>query len=123
MSAQLGKCKCGCGGDAAWPSDYIPGHDLKHRNILIDRAGGADNLENLLSYSGPAKLDVIFFDDETREEIARIPIADCFYQVGQVQRNIGGHPCWLVTNVGAITVKHWDKIPPTLILPVYGHAI
>ena len=117
------KCKCGCGGDTTWPSDYIPGHDLKHANLLVDKAGGRDNLENLLSYTGPAKVDLVFFDDETRKEIGRITAADAFCQAGQVQRNIGDHPCWLVTEVGEPTVEHWNKIPPTIILPVYGHAI
>ena len=57
MSTQAGKCKCGCGGDTGLLSDYIPGHDLKHTNLLVDKAGGRDNLENLLSYTGPAKGD------------------------------------------------------------------
>jgi len=123
MSTQVGKCKCGCGGETGLLSDYIPGHDLKHTNLLVDKAGGRDNLENLLSYTGPAQVDLIFFDDETKQEIERIPVADVFCQVGQVQRNIGDYPCWLVTKVGELTVEHWDKIPPTLILPIYGHAI
>lgn len=29
-------------------SDYVPGHDLKHRNELIDRAGGPDGLTEIL---------------------------------------------------------------------------
>jgi len=44
-----GKCKCECGGTPEWPSDYIPGHDLIHRNKLIDRAGGVDDLTELLN--------------------------------------------------------------------------
>ena len=48
MNTETGKCKCGCG---AVPElgDYIPGHDLRHRNQLIDRAGGVDELTELLN--------------------------------------------------------------------------
>ncbi len=48
MNAEAGKCKCGCG---AIPErgDYIPGHDLKHRSQLVDRAGGVDKLAGLLN--------------------------------------------------------------------------
>lgn len=49
MNVKDGKCKCGCGQSPEWPSDYIPGHDLKHRNQLIDRAGGVDALTELLN--------------------------------------------------------------------------
>lgn len=48
MNVKDGKCKCGCGQTTEWPSDYIPGHDLKHRSQLIDRAGGVDDLTELL---------------------------------------------------------------------------
>ena len=48
MKAKASKCKCGCGEIPIWPSDYIPGHDLIHRNKLIDRAGGVDKLTELL---------------------------------------------------------------------------
>ena len=41
------KCKCGCG-EVLVGADYVPGHDLVHRNQLIDRAGGVDKLTNLL---------------------------------------------------------------------------
>jgi hypothetical protein len=44
MNVEAGKCKCGCGRDALPWGDYLPGHDLKHRNGLIDRAGGVDKL-------------------------------------------------------------------------------
>lgn len=48
MNAAANKCKCGCGETSIWPSDYIPGHDLIHRNRLIDMAGGVDKLTELL---------------------------------------------------------------------------
>jgi len=48
MKAKASKCKCGCGEIPIWPSDYIPGHDLIHRNRLIERAGGVDKLTELL---------------------------------------------------------------------------
>ena len=48
MNVEAGKCKCGCGRDALQWGDYLPGHDLKHRNGLIDRAGGVDKLTELL---------------------------------------------------------------------------
>jgi len=48
MNVKASKCKCGCGETPEWPSDYIPGHDLIHRNKLIDRAGGVDKLTELL---------------------------------------------------------------------------
>ena len=115
------KCKCGCGGDATFY--YLPGHDLAHTYKLIDKANGRDNLENLLSYTGPAKLDLIFFDDKTNKQIDRISQLDVICQVGQVQRNVGGHSCWLVTKVGAPTVESWHEIPPKLFLPVFGHSI
>jgi hypothetical protein len=115
------ECKCGCGGDATF--DYLPGHDLAHTYKLIDKAGGRDNLENLLSYTGSAKLDLIFFDDKTNKQIDRISPLDVICQVGQVQRNVGGHPCWLVTKVGDPTVENWHEIPPKLFLPVFGHSI
>jgi len=40
------ECKCGCGKFTTL--DYVPGHDLRHRNRLIDGAGGVDNLTELL---------------------------------------------------------------------------
>lgn len=48
MNTGVGKCKCGCGETPEW-GDYIPGHDLKHRSQLIDRAGGVDDLTELLN--------------------------------------------------------------------------
>jgi hypothetical protein len=48
VNVEAGKCKCGCDGTPGWPSDYIPGHDLRHRNKLIDRADGVDKLTELL---------------------------------------------------------------------------
>ena len=48
MNTEAGKCKCGCGAIPEW-GDYIPGHDLKHRSELIDRAGGVDKLTELLN--------------------------------------------------------------------------
>lgn len=118
----MSKCKCGCDEDTEY-GDYIPGHDLKHTYKLVDLAGGRDNLAELLSYSGPAKLDLIFFDDKTSQQIERISPLDAFCQVGDVQRNVGGNPCWLVTKVGTPTVENWNKIPPILFIPVYGHLI
>jgi hypothetical protein len=41
-------CKCGCNEPAALGSDYIVGHDSKHRSILIERAGGMDGFEHIL---------------------------------------------------------------------------
>lgn len=42
-------CKCGtCGLNVPEGSMYIPGHDAIHRSKLIERAGGVDNLEELL---------------------------------------------------------------------------
>jgi hypothetical protein len=42
------KCKCGCGEFVLLGADYVPGHDLKHRSQLIDKAGGMDKLTDLL---------------------------------------------------------------------------
>lgn len=41
-------CKCGCNEPAALGSDYIIGHDSKHRSVLIERAGGMDSFEYIL---------------------------------------------------------------------------
>lgn len=48
MNTAAGKCKCGCGKTPEW-GDYVRGHDAKHRSQLIDRAGGVDNLTELLN--------------------------------------------------------------------------
>jgi len=48
MNKESSKCKCGCGDSVQPWADYVPGHDLKHRNDLIDRAGGVDKLTELL---------------------------------------------------------------------------
>jgi len=48
MIAEPTKCKCGCGGVSQQWGDYLPGHDLIHRNRLIDEAGGVDKLTELL---------------------------------------------------------------------------
>ncbi len=117
------KCKCGCDRDVEPLADYIPGHDLKHTYKLVDKAGGRDNLAELLSYTGPAKLDLIFFDDKTNAQIERVSPLDTLCRAGDVQHNVSGHPRWLVTKVGDFAVENWGTIPPTLYLPVYGHPI
>jgi len=48
MNTGAGKCKCGCG-EPRLSCDYSPGHDLKHRSQLIDKAGGVDKLAELLN--------------------------------------------------------------------------
>ncbi len=48
MNVEAGKCKCGCGRATLQWGDYLPGHDLKHRNELVERAGGVDKLAELL---------------------------------------------------------------------------
>jgi len=48
MNTKGSKCKCGCGESVPQWADYVPGHDLKHRNKLVDRAGGVDKLTELL---------------------------------------------------------------------------
>ena len=48
MEIKVSKCKCGCGQNVLLGADYIPGHDLIHRNQLIDTAGGVDKLADLL---------------------------------------------------------------------------
>jgi len=48
VNTEAGKCKCGCGETPEW-GDYVPGHDLRHRSQLIDRAGGVDKLTELLN--------------------------------------------------------------------------
>ena len=118
----MSKCKCGCGEETEL-EDYITGHDLKHTYKLVDLAGGRDNLQELLSYSGPAKMDLVFLDDKTKKQIDRISPLDKLYRVGEVQSNIGGHTCWLITKVGEPTVENWNAIPPTLYFPVFGHPI
>jgi hypothetical protein len=49
MNAEVGKCKCGCGETPIWGIDYVSGHDLIHRSKLIERAGGVDSLDELLT--------------------------------------------------------------------------
>ena len=118
----MSKCLCGCGEDAPF-SDYVTGHDLKHTYKLIDMVGGREKLENLLSYTGPAKLDLAYYDDKTNELIDRVSPLDELCEVGDIKRNIGDHVCWLVTKVGSPTVDNWAIMPPTLHIPVYGHPI
>jgi len=48
MNAKDGKCKCGCGKSVPPWADYVTGHDTRHRNKLVDRAGGVDKLGELL---------------------------------------------------------------------------
>ena len=48
MNKKASQCKCGCGESVQPWADYVPGHDLKHRNELVDRAGGVDKLTELL---------------------------------------------------------------------------
>jgi hypothetical protein len=48
MNTKASKCKCGCGKSVPPWADYVPGHDLKHLNKLVDRAGGVDKLSELL---------------------------------------------------------------------------
>jgi hypothetical protein len=42
-------CKCGCGEIVPQGSIYVSGHDAKHRSKFVDKAGGVDNLEELLN--------------------------------------------------------------------------
>lgn len=58
-------CACGCGGTPMRPSDYIPGHDLRHRNELIERAGGVDALTQLLD-----QVDAYMSGDVGESELA-----------------------------------------------------
>jgi hypothetical protein len=118
----MSKCKCGCGEEAEY-GDYLPGHDLKHAYNLINSVGGRDNLAELLSYNGSAKVDLIFLDDKTNKQIDRISPLDNLCKAGDVQHNIGSHQRWIVTKVGDFTVEDWSKIPPTLYFPIYGHRI
>ena len=50
MEIKGNKCKCGCDQVVLLGADYVPGHDLVHRNRLIDRAGGVDKLTSLLEF-------------------------------------------------------------------------
>jgi len=50
MKTEVAKCKCGCGKITQQWGDYVPGHDLVHRNRLIDEAGGVDKLTELLNF-------------------------------------------------------------------------
>lgn len=59
------KCKCGCGGVVPSDADYLPGHDLIHRNRLVDRAGGVDKLTELLNL-----LDIYEAGRITTDELA-----------------------------------------------------
>jgi len=122
MNAETGKCKCGCGGNPLW-GEYLPGHDAKHRSNLVDKAGGVDKLDNLLSYSGPAKLDWILMDDASQQQIDRISASGIPPHANDVLPSIGNCPRWLVTRVGELTVEDWKRIPPVLYFPIYGHKI
>ena len=65
LGTMLNLCKCGCGKTPEW-GDYIPGHDLIHRSQLIDRAGGVDDLTELLNH-----VDAYMAGDIGESELAR----------------------------------------------------
>jgi hypothetical protein len=118
----MSECSCGCGGQTEI-GEYIPGHDLKHTYNLVDLAGGRDRLEKLLHYTGPVNVNVICLDDKTMQKIDQIPFSDFFFAYDRIQRNVGDYPTWIITNFGEMTVEDWKAIPPTIVIPAYGHPI